>query len=250
MKRPFNFRNELALTAFCTGLWLTSTAFTIMPAEGARLVDNAPQKKVQRVKVYITKDDGKVLITKDDGKVFITKEDGKETIIDTTFNLPNEKMIKDKADSILLNLDIDKAGPRNKVFIFRDGKGMDSFIAADKNMPGDEQIEVIVQDSDSDNVASARKIIRIKGVRSEALDNDEFLPPPPPMPPMGMGQSRFHQRGDSYAFDTKDESVISYEKKDMGDGMEKITIIRKKRDTPHSPKEVKVKAVVSVDPKK
>ena len=232
MKRPFNFRNEIALTAFCAGLWLTSTAFTIGPAEAVRLVDNAPQKKVQRV------------------KVFITKEDGKETRIDTTFNLPNEKMMQDKADSILLNLDIDKAGPRNKVFIIRDGKGMKSFVTADKNIPGDEQLEVIVQDSDSDNVAPARKIIRIKGGRSEALYNDEFLPPPPPMPPMGMSYSRFHQGGDSYAFDTKDESVISYEKKDMGDGTEKITIIRKKRDAPHSPKEVKVKAVVSVDPKK
>ncbi|MEI6678909.1 MAG: hypothetical protein WCL21_09900 [Mariniphaga sp.] len=232
MKQPFNFRNEIALTAFCAGLWLTSSAFTIGPADAVRLVDNAPQKKVQRMKVFITKDDGKA------------------TIIDTTFNLPDEKIAQDKADSIIRNLDIDKVGPKSKVFIFRDGKGMKSFVKADKNMPGDEQLEVIVQDSDSDNVIPARKMMRIRGVRSEALCNDEFLPPPPPMPPMGMSHSRFHQGGDSYAFDTKDESVISYEKKDMGDGTEKITIIRKKRDAPHAPKEVKVKAVVSVDSKK
>ena len=232
MKRPFNFQNEFALTVFCAGLWLTSSAFTIGPAEAVRLVDNTPQKKVQRV------------------KVFVTKDDGKETIIDTTFNLPNQKMMKDKADSILRNLDIDKAGTRKNVFIFSDGKGMKSFVKADKDMPGNEQLEVIVQDSDSDNVAPARKIIRIKGGRSKALCNDEFLPPPPPMPPMGMGHPRFHQGGDSYAFDTKDESVISYEKKDMGDGTEKITIIRKKRDAPHSPKEVKIKTAVPVDAKK
>ncbi len=83
------------------------------------------------------------------------------------------------------------------------------------------------------------------------MDEGELVPPPPPplppLPPFAM-----HQRlgGDHFAFDSIDESILSYEKKDMGNGLEKITIIRKKHDKDHHNKESKVKEAVSDLPKK
>jgi len=52
------------------------------------------------------------------------------------------------------------------------------------------------------------------------------MPPRPPRPPF-IFEGQFN--ADQFAVDSKDESIISYEKKDIGKGLEKITIIRKKR---------------------
>jgi len=70
------------------------------------------------------------------------------------------------------------------------------------------------------------------------------------MPPHSamMIQNRFV--GDPYSFDTKDESVISYEKKDIGNGLEKITIIRKKKADQKGNNKVSVKVESSDDSKK
>ena len=62
--------------------------------------------------------------------------------------------------------------------------------------------------------------------------------------------SNFHFGADPFSFDTKDESIISYEKKDIGKGLEKITIIRKKRVESEINKDVEVKVEVSDDQKK
>ena len=76
-------------------------------------------------------------------------------------------------------------------------------------------------------------------------------PPPPPVPPFPKSNSSYLQFGvDPFSFDTKDASIISYEKKDIGKGLEKITIIRKKRDESDTNKDLEVKVEVTDDQKK
>jgi hypothetical protein len=45
-----------------------------------------------------------------------------------------------------------------------------------------------------------------------------------------------HQTRDPYAFDSSDPNIVSYKKKDIGKGQEKITIVRKKVVVPEGKK--------------
>jgi len=197
---------------------LTASSFTLSPSVDAPLAGDGPQKKEQKVKV-------------------IVKKDGKETKIDTTFNLPDEKMINWKVDSMLTKLGIERndSGSLN-VLIHHPGKRMKYANHVGANLPEDEQFDVMIQQSDSGITKHVRKIIHLGDngdvISSGDMEYSEFLapppppPPPPPMPPFMMnGQSG----GDLFEFDTNDTSVISYTKKDISKGLEKITIIRKKK---------------------
>jgi hypothetical protein len=53
------------------------------------------------------------------------------------------------------------------------------------------------------------------------------LPPLPPMPPLPTCIKI--KKRDRYSFDPDDEDIISYDKKDLSNGREKIVIIRKKK---------------------
>ncbi len=53
------------------------------------------------------------------------------------------------------------------------------------------------------------------------------LPPLPPQAPVMMIRKRLGVV--SFAFDPNDESVVTFDKKDIGKGLEKITIVRKKQ---------------------
>jgi hypothetical protein len=69
------------------------------------------------------------------------------------------------------------------------------------------------------------------------------------MPPFPFEyQQRFN--GDPFALDPNDDAIISYDKKDIGKGLEKITIIRKKQVKHDLNKDVKVHVDVSDDSKK
>jgi len=197
---------------------LSASSFTFYPSVEAPLAGDGPQKKEQKVKV-------------------IVKKDGKETRIDTTFNLPDEKMINWKVDSMLTKLGIERndSGSMN-VLIHHPGKRMKYTNRGGANLPEDEQFDVMIQQGDSGMTKHMRKIIRV-GENGDVIslgdmEDNELLapppppPPPPPMPPFMMNGQSF---GDQFEFDTNDASVISYTKKDIGKGLEKITIIRKKR---------------------
>ena len=119
-----------------------------------------------------------------------------------------------------------------------------------KTDPGDENLDIFIQEGDSGKTKDIRKVIRLRGLKNglncEGMEGDDLIPPPPPMPP--HGSFMFHRMAtDPYAFDTKDESVVSYEKKDIGDGLEKITIIRKKHVDHQENKEMKVKGHLSTE---
>jgi len=236
MKRILNLRNRVVVASFLAGLLFTTSSFTFGPVEGTLLVDNSPQKKEQRVKVTVNKN-------------------GKETKIDTTFNLADEKMIQVKVDSMLKKIDIEGIEPCMKnIVIHRGGKRMNWSSKDCDKFPGNEQFDILIQGGDSGQTKHIRKIIHMSekgGAYSfSSSSGDELLPPPPPMPP--HPPMMFHHRfgGDPYAFDTKDESVISYEKKDIGNGLEKITIVRKKKVENEQMEEINVKTEITNESKK
>ena len=230
MKRLFSLRNKLRIALVLSGFLVMTSSFTFGPTEDARLVGNDNQQQGQRIKVMVS-------------------VDGKVTKIDTTFNLPDDSIISYKVDSMVKKLDPDgMACSKSGRSLFR----LDRFHRMHHHNlavnPGDKQFDIQIQEGDSGKINAERKAICIKGFDQEFMgdDADELLPPPPPLPP--DAQFMIHQRfgGDPFAFDTRDESVVSYEKKDLGNGLEKITIIRKKHDEQHPPrKETKVKMTIS-----
>jgi hypothetical protein len=225
MKRLLNLQNNVVIASVFAGLLITVSSFSFSPDEDAQLVGDPPQKKVQRVKVIVSKD-------------------GKETKIDTTFNLADERMVSAKVDSVLRELEIDEFGPgMEDIVIHKGGKRMKCTVTGDVKTHGDERFDIFIQHDDSAKTGEAGKVIRIKEFRNrlnmDGSGTGNFLPPPPPMPQHTLIMHKQHGL-DPYAFDTKDESVVSYEKKDIGDGLEKITIVRKKRED-HPMKETKVK---------
>lgn len=230
------FRNRVVAASIFAGLLFTFSSFTFGPVDNATLADDLPQKKVQRVKVVVNKD-------------------GKETKIDTTFNLPDEKMINFKVDSMLKKLDVDGiVSNESGVVIHRGGKAMYLNHPKGANLPGEEQFDIFIQHGDSGKMTHKKKIIRIGEGENFSFGNAEgdLLVPPPPPPPMPPFPIEFRQRfsGDPFAFDPGDAAIISYDKKDIGKGLEKITIIRKKQAGNNPKKEVKVQVDVSDDVKK
>ena len=225
MKRFLNLQSTLSLAVILTGLLFVNSSFSFGPVEDAQLVGGDSQKKEQRVKVVVT-------------------VDGKGTKIDTVFNLPDQKMIDEQVDSILTKLD--KGGMNcNKTIVIRSDQFRRSHGQDMKRGAHDEQFDILIQNDDSGKTCPKRKVICVRGFDNELMredrddDDDEMMPPPPPpMPPhVMMMHSRFG--GDPFAFDTKDESVVSYEKKDLGNGLEKITIIRKKHEEKYQMKMLK-----------
>ncbi len=231
MKRLLDLRNRVAVALVFVGLLITASSFTIGSGEDAQLVGDPPPKKVQRVKVIVNKD-------------------GKETKIDTTFNLMDDKMVQEKVDSVLYQLDGEKFGPGDHgMAIHRGGKRIKCTVTDNFNGPDDENFDIFIQKGDTCKTKDIRKVIRLRGLKNglnvEGMEGNDLIPPLPPIP--SHGSFMFHNRmaADPYAFDTRDESVVSYEKKDIGDGLEKITIIRKKHGEHQPNKVTKVKGGLS-----
>ena len=229
MKRVFNLRNQMGITLALISLLFMASSFTVGSAESAQLVGDHTQQKEQKVKVVVV-------------------VDGKETKIDTTFNLPDEAAINQKVDSMLTKLDVkgESGGKANRM-VFRFDK---SRKFNHENMtgtpPGNEQFDIRIQNEDSDKVNGKREIIRVKRFEKERMGGEsDLLLPPPPMPPHSSFMRHQPFGGDPYAFDTRDESVVSYEKKDIGNGLERITIVRKKHEEHQNRKEITVKVEAS-----
>ncbi len=200
--------------ALLTGLFLTTNFFTMMAFDEPKTVSEEPQKKEQRVKVVVNKN-------------------GKEIKIDTTFNFADEKVIQAKVDSILKAEGVENIhSDGKKIVIMKNGNHM-SVHHSGKDMPGNEEIQVFYQDEDSGKVKS-KKVIRFQKEGDMVLvDNvGDMIPPVPPVPPIHMKSFSFHN--DPFAMDPNDEDIVTYDRKDIGKGLEKITIVRKKRD-PNTP---------------
>ena len=236
MKRVLNLRFKVVVAVLFMGLLFTTSSFTFGPVGDVQLVGDPPQNKEQKVKIVVS-------------------TDGKVTKIDTTFNLPDEKMIQVKVDSMLKKMEIVGIEPDMKnIVIHRGGKHMQWSSKNGDKFPGEEQFDIMIQSGDSGMTKKMRKIVCIgkDGNISSSVDNegDELLPPPPPPPPPYPGMMFDQQFGrDPFAFDSNDKSIISYDKKDIGKGLEKITIIRKKQAEHKKMEEIEVKTEVSEDTK-
>ena len=217
--------------AFILGVMAITASFSYGQTEKTKTADKIPQKKEQHIKI-------------------VMNQNGKEVKIDTTFTSMDEKVVQVKVDSIMNKLD--KSG-NSKVIILRGG-GASAHSSHSGNLPGENQMNVFYTTTDSGKVRNVRKVIRMEDagpmVVTENFDGDMMPPPPPPPPPP------FHMRGyrvaadDPFAMDPGNKDIISYEKKDLGKGLEKITIVRKKRSTPSEEKNVEVKVEVLDDSKK
>ena len=221
--------------AVLSGLLLTATSFTFGPIEQSKTVSSEPQKKEQHVKV-------------------IVNQNGKEIKIDTTFNLPDEKAIQLKVDSILGSLEKDgvKSGKESVIIMRNDGNAM-YWNQNPGGHGGNEQFDVLIQNDDSNMVKHHKKVIMVDKNGKVATINtfgDDMMPPPPPPPPPYPVMKFRHFGGDPFAMDPNDEDIISYDKKDLGNGQEKITIVRKKRVSNDQKKNVNVKVEVTDTQKK
>ena len=242
MKRILYFKNHHGIMLFLWGLFFTASSLTFGPVGNVALADNSPQKKVQRLKVLVNKD-------------------GKTTTIDTTFNLADEKAVQVKVDSILKKVQIVGKGDGKSIVHMRNGaKVVKMSKSSGNNSTGGQQFDIFISGDDSTGKSDEKRIIYFgdngKMEFSGDIDPNGLVPPPPPPPPPLaqptplQNYGNFHFGVDPFSFDTKDESIISYEKKDIGKGLEKITIIRKKRVEKEINKDVEVKVEVSDDQKK
>jgi hypothetical protein len=200
--------------ALFTGLILTTNFFTMLAVEEPKMVIEEPQKKEQRMKVVVN-------------------QNGKEIKIDTTFNFADQKSVQAKVDSILKQNGIEQVCEEgNHIIIMKDGKHM-TMTQSGNRMPGSEEMQVFYQEGDSGKV-KGKKIVRIHKKGDIAIfDADgEMIPPPPPMPPLHVRATMNHS--DPFAINPNDEDIVTYDKKDIGKGLEKITIVRKKRNPERS----------------
>ena len=219
---------------FFLGLFLTLTAFSFGQGDKKAKEQKDAQKQEQHIKL-------------------VMNQNGKVTKIDTTFNLADEKLVQAKIDSIMKKYGKDGKG-NDRVFIMRKGNQISSANGWKVSPDGKgEQFEFTYNTNDSGKVKHERKSFRIikdgHVTTMENLDGDMLVPPPPPVTPFHVRTIRMHG-GDPFAFDPQDKDIISYDKKDIGKGLEKITIVRKKKSESDAQKEVKVDVEVKDDQKK
>ena len=119
------------------------------------------------------------------------------------------------------------------------------------NMHGEEQFNVVYDNNDSNSVKGEKKFVIIRDGGNMAFigPDGEMIPPPPPMPGMHVRSFKM-QGGDPFAMDPNDDDIITYDKKDIGKGLEKITIVRKKQPETDKSKEYKVQVDVNEETKK
>lgn len=130
------------------------------------------------------------------------------------------------------DVNVDRKDGKEKVMIFRhsgEGKGDPMSWEMDSD-----DMEIITEDIDS----LGKKIVVRKRVQGGDQDHVIFLrdgnrkhfpgvPPVPPVPPVPHIKMLRHS---GQVIDLNDPDIISYQKKDMSGGREKIEIIRKKSD--------------------
>ena len=217
---------------FFLGLFLATTLLSLgQTAKTATVTKSATahdgdQKKEQHVKVMVS-------------------HNGKVTKIDTTFNFADEKLIQLKVDSLLKKLEVVKGKDGEHNVIIMRGMGPNG---------GSRQYSVMYHNCDSNGVKSGKKVVMIghgNGIATFDSDGDMMLPPPPPPPPPPFHMNGFRiNNGDPFAMDPDNKDIISYDKKDIGKGLEKITIVRKKHTPGAEGKKAEMKVEVTEDDKK
>ena len=137
-----------------------------------------------------------------------------------------------------IDVKVDRQDGKEKVMVIkhRGGKSGEPMIW---NMGSGDDLEVITEDNDS----VGKRIVVRKRMKDGAEDHmsfrdgdfDMLVPPPPPVPPMPPVPPFHHMRmmkmqHAGQIIDLNDPNIVSYKKKDVKGGLEKIEIIRKKSE--------------------
>lgn len=180
-------------------------------------------------------------------------ENGKKMELDTVFT--NDNVFVWKGDTVnppkhtgkfnssgsgkmqRVDVKVDRQDGKEKVMIVkhRGGKSGEPMIW---NMDSGDDMEIITEDVDS----VGKRIVVRKRMNNGIEDHMSFRngdydmlvppPPPPPVPPMPpfshMKVMKMQHAGQ--IIDLNDPNIVSYKKKDVKGGMEKIEIIRKKSE--------------------
>ena len=137
-----------------------------------------------------------------------------------------------------VDVEFDRQNGKEMIFKHRSNKPGEPMIY---NMDSDDDMEIITEDVDS----LGKHIVVRKRVKDGAEDpmsfrNGDFdmlappappVPPMPPVPPFSHLRMMKMQHG-GQVIDLNDPNIVSYKKKDVKGGMEKIEIIRKKPENP------------------
>ena len=134
-----------------------------------------------------------------------------------------------------VDVDFDRQNGKEMIFKHRINKPGEPMIY---NMDSDDDMEIITEDVDS----LGKRIVVRKRMKDGAEDHmsirnsdlDMLAPPAPPMPPVPpfshLRMMKMQHGGQ--IIDLNDPNIVSYKKKDVKGGMEKIEIIRKKSENP------------------
>jgi hypothetical protein len=195
-----------------------ATAFTWLSTDDCRAqtvakTSNQPQKKQQNVKVVIRKDGQ--LIEKD---TIIVLEGSKNFTVTTN-------QLTAGADSVHYKIGDDAKGKKVTFTVIQDnengGKG---------SKAGTYTYTYTVGDSLQKN-GTQRMVRKVNGKPMIIMDNEGGQTFDLPVrASSGANRIIMHKMVDPYAFDPTDPSIVSYKKKDVGKGEEKITIVRKKTE--------------------
>lgn len=166
-------------------------------------------------------------------------ENGKKIEIDTVFT--NENVFVWNGDTINpakqtgpgIGRRLGKGKRDANVLIFRHKKG-EEVAPMFFDIEDDSDMEIISDDNDS----TGKKIMIRKMWREEPDDRMiimdgtgmKHFPPVPPVPPTPPGSHVMKFKHPGQVIDLNDPNVVSYKKKDLKGGLEKIEIIRKKTD--------------------
>lgn len=137
-----------------------------------------------------------------------------------------------------VDVKVDRQDGKEKVMIIkhRGGKSGEPMIW---NMDSGDDMEIVTEDNDS----VEKRIVVRKRLKDGTTDHlifrndgrDMLVPPPPPIPPVPpvppfphMKVMKMQHAGQT--IDLNDPNIVSYKKKDVKGGMEKIEILRKKSE--------------------
>jgi len=164
---------------------------------------NDQDKKVKRVKIVASKD-------------------GIQQKIDTVFTDIDVGIIEEKLDSILEDMEIHLGKIEGNIFFSEDDTSyLNKLEKMEHSLSGLDSMKIKLQ-CVIDSLGEKVYILQGPFGHNHCMK----IPPIPPLPPKGYFKGKY----DRYAFDPDDKDIISYDRKELSKGREKIIIIRNKKE--------------------
>jgi hypothetical protein len=150
-----------------------------------------------------------------------------ENLMETTLHDFDFKIIHEKIDSVLENIDIQIDSIESRIIIVIKDSIRVLNLEELKNCSASFDSRKFEIHCKMDSLHREVFVFREPG--NHKL-RKIVIPPMPPLPPMPkFPKDILNENYDRYSFDPDDKDIISYDKKDMRNGREKIVIVRKKK---------------------